>query len=179
MPCMRFANSGWSKLTLFSWAPRKRLGLVCMDRNWLGFSVRIENDLVFVCGAKMTCFQCEDRLTWFWCGWSKLTFCVLAENNSVLGGHWNRFGFCVGGRNWHDVSVGDQNCVDFSKCIGIDLVLCGGRKILGYSVWIDIVFVSGDLKWFDFRMRMEIDLVSMLRPQFDWLRCVGSKLTWF
>ena len=28
------------------------------------FSVGIKIDLFFVCGAKMTCFQSEDRLTW-------------------------------------------------------------------------------------------------------------------
>ena len=31
-------------------------------------SIWIENDLVAVCVAKMTCFQCEDRLAWFLCG---------------------------------------------------------------------------------------------------------------
>ena len=33
----------------------------------------VEIDYVFVCGTKMTCLWYGDRLTWFLCGWSKMT----------------------------------------------------------------------------------------------------------
>ena len=58
--------------------------VLCRRSNWLGFSVGIEIDVflcgggetysVFVCAANMTCFKRGDRLTWFSCSWSKLTW---------------------------------------------------------------------------------------------------------
>ena len=39
----------------------------------------------------------------------------------------------MGGRNRLDFNVGDRNCLDFSVGIGIDLVLCGGQKWLGFE----------------------------------------------
>ena len=58
-----------------------------------GFSVRIESDLFLcggskltVCGQKLSCFECDVRLTWFLCGWwwSKLTR-FLDERRKSLG----------------------------------------------------------------------------------------------
>ena len=45
--------------------------------------------------------------------------------------HRNWLGCWVGRRNRLDFSAGDQNWLDFSLGIGIDLVLCGGQKLLG------------------------------------------------
>ena len=44
-------------------------------------------------------------------------------------------------------------------------------------VWIEIVFVSGHLNGFDFRVEIEIDLISVLRSKLIWFICGGSKLT--
>ena len=48
--------------------------------------------------------------------------------------------------------------------------LCGGRKLLGFSVWIefDLVYV-GDRTWVNFSLAIGIDLALV------W----GSKKTWF
>ena len=36
------------------------------------------------CGPKLTCFECDDRLTWFLCGWwSKLTRFLDAGRKSL------------------------------------------------------------------------------------------------
>ena len=62
------------------------------DRILLGFSLGVESDLVLcggsqltVCGPKLTCFKCDDRLTWFLCGlwWSKLTRFLDAGRKSL------------------------------------------------------------------------------------------------
>ena len=52
--------------------------------------------------------------------------------------------------------------------------LCWGRKWLGFSAWIEIVFVSGNLNWFDFRVGIEIDLNSVSRSNLTWF-CVGDR----
>ena len=68
----------------------------------------------------------------------------------------------MGGRNRRDVSVGDRSWLDFSVGIRIDLVLCGGRKLLGLE--------SGSkLTWFSCRRACIIELFL------EW----GSKLTRF
>ena len=49
----------------------------------------VEIDLVFVCGPKMTCFEYGDRLTWFLCGWSKMTWslCAVCGRQGTFGVH--------------------------------------------------------------------------------------------
>ena len=67
---------GGSKLTwVFRvWGPK--LTFVCAE---------VKIDLVFVCGPKITCFKCGDRLSWFLCGWSKLNwYCMRAINHLVV-----------------------------------------------------------------------------------------------
>ena len=62
-----------SKLTCF--LCRGQIGFVFgWGPKFLGCNVWIEIDMVLVWAQQMTCFQCGDRLTWFLCGWSKLTF---------------------------------------------------------------------------------------------------------
>ena len=43
----------------------------------------MEIDLFLVCGPKMTCFYCGDRLIWFLCGWSKLTWFLYSGRKSL------------------------------------------------------------------------------------------------
>ena len=194
---IRGADIGASIDTVIMPYTRQR-GYPCENRNWVYFCVRPENDLVlaygwkltcfqcggeidlvFVCGANMTCFQCEDRLTWFLCRWSKLTFFVGAENDMVLCGHWNWPGFLCGWSKLTWCQCGRS--IDLISVNGSELTcfLCGGRKLLGFNVWIEIVFVSGHINLFDFRVGIKIDLISVLRSKLIWFICGGSKLTWF
>ena len=41
-------------------------------------------EIVTVSGPKLACFYCGDRLTWFLCGWSKLT-CFFGAGRKSLG----------------------------------------------------------------------------------------------
>ena len=71
------------ELDLFLVRGSKSTSVLCAGRKLLGFNLWIQIDLVFivgieidlvcVCGPKMTSFWCGDRLTYFLCGWSKLT----------------------------------------------------------------------------------------------------------
>ena len=139
----------------------RNLLFLCAPRKWLGLSVWMEMDLALVWGSKLTLFLCAGR-KW-------LVFSVRID--------W--LGYCVGCRNWFDVSVGnrltwfqwrDRNWLGFLRW---------GRKLFGFSFWIEIVFVSGHLTWFDFRVGINIDLISALRLKLTWVLCGGSKLTWF
>ena len=139
----------------------RNLLFLCAPRKWLGLSVWMEMDLALVWGSKLTLFLCAGR-KWLvfsvridWLGYcvggrNWLSFCVRPENDMVLCGYWNWLGYCVGCRNWFDVSVGnrltwfqwrDRNWLGFLRW---------GRKLFGFSFWIEIVFVSGHLTWFDF-----------------------------
>ena len=106
-------------------------------RDWLCCCVRPENDSVLVYGWKLTCFL------WGWPNW--LSFCLRAENDLVLCRHWNLLGFL-----WvieiNLMSVQEMK-TDLISVKGSELnwFLCGGRKWLGFSFWIEIVFVSGHL----------------------------------
>ena len=81
-------------------------------------------------------------MTYFLCGWSKLTCFLLVD--SVLCGHRNVPGFCVGGRNSFNY-VGDQNFLASVQGSGLTCFSGGGRNPVGYCVWIeiDLVLVSG------------------------------------
>ena len=91
---------------------------------------------------EMNLFWVWRSLSWLLCGWwwSKLTR-FLDEGRKSLGSSvsieltW----FCLGGRYGLDLSVGDRTRLDF--CIdGYELIclVSGGRKRLGFSVWIKI-----------------------------------------
>ena len=91
-------------------------------------------------GPKLACFECDDRLTWFLWGWSKLTrfsdagrkslsFSVSIEIELVLSG-WS--------------------ILTWSQCEGLNLTwfqfrdrnwfvfVSGARKRLGFIIWIEI-----------------------------------------
>ena len=72
-----------SKSTSVLCAGRKLLSFNTWIEIGLVFRVGIEIELVFVCGAKMTCFKCGDLLTWFLCGWSKLTWFLYSGRKSL------------------------------------------------------------------------------------------------
>ena len=168
---------GRSKLTSFLCAPRKRFGF-SVGRKLLVFSVGIDIDLVFCvwgendlisvwrlidffsCGwSKLTGFLCPGRkllsfvsaLKWFLCGWSELTWCQCGRSGFT----WFQFR--------------DRNWLGFCVAVGNDLVLVSGSKL----------FVSGHQNWFDFRLGIEIALISVLRSKWTWILGGGSKLTWF
>ena len=92
------------------------------------------------CGPKLTCLECDEKLTYLLCGWwlSKLTWFWDAGSKS-LGLVWasNWLGFCLGGRYWLEFSVGDRTWLDFSLGIGIDLFCARGSKTC-FSIWIEI-----------------------------------------
>ena len=53
---------------------------------------------------------------------------------------------------------------DFSVGIGIDLVLCGGQKCLGFSVWIEIISVFvPERNRLEIGVGIKIDLISVMR----------------
>ena len=85
---------------------------VSVHHCWLEFSVGIEIDLILVVGRK--------NFNLFSCGGSNFT------------------SYFTGGQNCLDFSVGDWTLLDFSVLIKIDLVLCWGRKLIGFRVRIEI-----------------------------------------
>ena len=94
-------------------------------------------------------WECDDRLTWFLCGWwrSKLTrfFRIRAANRLVLVWASKLTWLLSSCRYWLDFSVVDQTWPDFSLGIGIDLFCVWGSKMSWfYSIWIDIDL---DLVW--------------------------------
>ena len=52
----------------------------------------------------------------------------------------------------------------FCQAIGIDFVLYGGCKLIGFDIWIEInlVFVSKHRNLFEFRVGIETDLISVV-----------------
>ena len=59
--------------------------------------------------------------------------------------------------------------------------LCGGRKMLGFSAWIEsnLVFVSGHRNWLRFTIGIEIDLFFLRRGEIDFVRAkIGLSLVW-
>ena len=95
-----------------------------------------------VCGPKLTCFECDDRLTCFLCGrwWSKLTRFLHVGRKSL--------GFSVNIKvDLVSVWLVDIDLVSVSE-IELDFirdrnwfVVAGGRKWLGFSIWIEIGLV--------------------------------------
>ena len=73
-----------SKSTLVLCVDRKLLGFNLWIKIDLFFSVGIGIDLVFCVQAEIDFFNCDDRLTWFLCGWwSKLTRFLDAGRKSL------------------------------------------------------------------------------------------------
>ena len=95
----------------------------------------VENDLIFVSEIRID-----------------LVFGVRAENHSLLEWASKLTWFCVGGRNWHDVRVGDRTWLDFS--VGMKLI----RLLYGLSklTW----FQGRDRKWLVFCVAIKTDLIS-------------------
>ena len=95
-------------------------------------------------GPKLSYYECDDRLTWFLCGWrSKLTrFSMRAVYRLVL--VWaSRFNwFWLGGRHWLHFSVRDWTWFYFSLGIGIDFFCVWGSK----TTW----FLYLDRSWLGF-----------------------------
>ena len=140
-----------SKWTWFQWQGRNYLRPLCRGSNLAWFSIGIGIDLVFCGGRKLLGFSVWIEIHVAFVsrhqGW--LGVWIEVDQMSVFGRNYLGFsmgnrislGFCVGGRNWLDFSVEYRTWLDFSLGIGIDLVLCGGRKILGFSVCIEINLV--------------------------------------
>ena len=79
-------------------------------------------------------------------------------------------------------------------------LLCGGRKWLGFSAWIEIhlVFMSRRQSWLEFKIEIDIDFISVVGRNLSWsfcgrsscnkflcwsnstwFQCRGSNLTWY
>ena len=103
---------------IFEWGIKFDL-VLCRNRNWLGF----------VCGAKMTCFLCADRLTWFLWGWSKLTWCWCADRR------------CLGSSMGIDAPTQKPSYVR-SLTLKQGLFVCGPKMTqFCMGIEIDLVFV--------------------------------------
>ena len=122
-----------SKMTWFCVRPGPQMTCFLFRYRLTWFLFRCHNRLVFVFWPKMTWFCCGHRtylglqlggrnyldlgvMTWFLCGWSKLIglmrrvieidlFLCSGRKWHYLSEEIDSLGFCVGGRNWHDVSV--------------------------------------------------------------------------
>ena len=139
------------------------------DRNWLDF----------VCGAKVTCVRCEDRLTWFSCGWSKLTW--------VLCGYWNwPFFVCMVEVNlmtaWEIeinlISVEVSELTLFCVGVGNDSVYRLDRNCFCVGASKSIRFKSGNRIWLDVSVEVENNLFFTWGIEFDLILVWASKLTW-
>ena len=102
------------------------------DRSWLRLSVGVERTWFLwwvsksaVCWPKLTCFECDGRLVWFWCGrWrSKLAWSLDVGCLSIGFGLSIEIDlvFCLGDRHWRHFSVRHQTWLEFSLGIGIYL----------------------------------------------------------
>ena len=88
-----------------------------------------------VCGPKLTCFKCGDRLPRFLCGWwwSKLTQ------------------FLDAGRKLLGFSVSIEIDLDFVWVVDIDLISVGGSNLTWFQlgIGIDLVCILGSkMNWF-------------------------------
>ena len=161
----------------------------CMDWNLLGLSVGIVIDMFLLCGPKLNCFQCGDRLTWFLCGWSKLPWVLCAGRKSL--------GFIISINLdfvfvWIveiDLTSAWAIEIDLIKVQGSELTwfFWGVRKWLGFSIWIEInfVFLCGDikidsnLKWLDTSRGSTITWFLGWGTNCTMFWCWWSYLTWF
>ena len=139
--------------------------------NWLGYSVGIEIDLLFVRGSKFTSFLCAGRnylvpmygskLTHSYCG-SKLARSVSKHRYrldirvgikvdliSVMGSNW--LGFCGRDRNWLGFSVGIEIDLFFVRGSNLTSFLCAGRTYLVVMcAWKYAWFLCAGRKWLVF-----------------------------
>ena len=152
---------------------------LCAGQKLVGFCVRaehdlfyvwIEIDLVFVCGPKMTCFFCGDRLAW--CGWSKWAwFCMLVENHLVFVRASNLTFFLFG---WLKLTWFQHGASKFTW------FQCRDRNWLVFCVGVenDLVLESGSKLTCFFFTKNRIDLNLDVEWKLTWFQCGWSRLTW-
>ena len=173
---------------------------LCWGQNWLRFCVRAETNwflctdrswLGSVCRPKITCFYYDCRLTWFLCGWSKLTcFLVLCLGIRV------DFIF-VWGTNWFDFSGGVE--INLTSVYGIefDFILVLGSQLTGLLCGVSKLTVCGPKltffkcgdrlnlflcvwsNWLGFGMQAANVLVLGWASKLTWFLCWWLKLSWF
>ena len=112
---------------------RKLINFSVVDRHWFGFGVAVENDLLLASGSKLNGILCRGIEIDLILEWgSKLTWFQRWSRNSR---------FYVRDRNWLGFSVGIELDLVFVRGLKSTSVLCVGRKLLGFIVWIEINFV--------------------------------------
>ena len=108
-------------------------------------------------------------MTWFWCLDRNVFYgCVL---------HIKPF-FLLGYIEYTQCPSWFVTLESYKPC-GYKTTTQAVTEMIGFCVWIEIVFEPGHLNWFDIRVGIEIDLMSVLRSKLTFFLCGGSKLTWF
>ena len=174
-----------SKLTWFLCGGIEIDLILELASNWLDFSGCVEINLIFVwgiefdlvlvlgskvtwflcggskltvCEPKLICFECDDGLTWFLCGWwwSKLTLfldvgrkslgvCVSIKIDLVLlrwsiltwfqCGGWNLTWFQFRDRNWFVLCLGVENDLVLVSGSNLTWILCDVRTRIDVEFW--------------------------------------------
>ena len=150
--------------------------------------------LVFFCAGRKW-LVCNVGIDWlgFLCGWSNLiNFCMPTENRLVVVWASNLTSILCGGSKWTWFQCGgsnstwfqrwDRNWLGFYVGIEDDLFLVSASKFTEF-------FVSRHQHCLEFRVGIEIDLISVVRPNYLYFSCGESnftrflcgwsKLTWF
>ena len=170
-----------SKWTWNQWWGRIHLFFYLRDRNWHGFSVRIALDF-FLCGGQNWSGLCSGRNFLGFPLWIEIDVvfrtgieidlvfeCVPKRLVFSVGINW--LCFCAGGRNWLGFCMMAENRSVLAWASNLTSSLCGLSKLTwlccggSNSTW----FRCRDKNWLGFDVGFENDLVLVF----------GSKLTWF